>query len=69
VAGKKRQAVRHAIRETRGTNVETRACRSGNQAVIDFFVSKVPDMQEVNSGWNRRSTACECNIPSKQMAN
>ena len=56
-------------RETCGTNIETPACRSGNQAVIDFFVSRVLDMQGVNSGRNRRSTACECNIPSKQTTN
>jgi hypothetical protein len=69
VAGKKRRTVLRAIRETRGTNVETPACRSGNQAVIDFFVSRVPGMQAENSGWNKQSTACEYNIPSKQTAN
>ena len=68
VAGKKRRTVLSAIRETRGTNVETPACRSGNQAVIDFFVLRVPGMQAVNSGWNKQSTACEYNIPSKQTA-
>lgn len=68
VAGKKRRTVLRAIRKTRGTNVETPACRSGNQAVIDFFVSRVLGMQAVNSGWNRQSTACEYNIPSKRTA-
>ena len=64
-----RRTVLRAIRETRGMNVETPACRSGNQRIIDFSVSRVPDMQAVNSGWNKQSTACECSIHSKQTAN
>ena len=67
--GKKRRTVLRVIRETRGTNVGMRACRSANRVVIDFFVLRVPAMQEVNLGRNRRSTACECNIPSMQMDN
>src|SRR5262245_47793400 len=69
VDGKKPRTVLRAIRVTRGTSIETPACRSASQAVKDSLQSKVSGMQGVNSGQNRRSTACECNTPSKQTAN
>ena|SRR6185436_7394566 len=69
VDGKKPRIVLLAIHVTRGISIETLACRSGNQVVNDSFVSRVPGMQEVNSGLSRRSTASECNTLSKQTAN
>ena len=69
VAGKKRRTVLRAIREMRGINIATPECRSANQAVTDSFVSRVQDMQGVNSGLIRRSMACESNIHWKQTAN
>jgi hypothetical protein len=68
VAGKKRRTVLHAILEMHGINVETPECRNANQAVTGFSASRVEDMQEVNSGPNRRSMACESNIHWKQTA-
>src|SRR5215813_13209190 len=69
VDGKKPRIVLRAIHVTRGTSIETPACRSDSQVVRDSFLSRVSGMQGVNSGQNRRSTACECNTPSKQTAN
>src|SRR5678809_710146 len=65
VDGKKPRTVLLAIHVTRGISIETPACRSGNQVVNGSFVSRVPGMQGVNSGQNRRSTVSECDTPSK----
>src|SRR5262245_42285467 len=69
VDGKKPRTVLRAIHVTRGTSIETPACRSGSQAVRDSFLSSVSGLQGVTAGQDRRSTAYECDTPSKQTAN
>jgi hypothetical protein len=68
VAGKKHLTVLRVILETHGTNAGTPGCRNGNQEVCDCSAWKVSGMQAENSGENRRSTVCECNILLKQVA-